>query len=205
MLFRSLVSTERGPPPPTSETGADSSKGHWVDRVRIVRDGQTRLGKGFAYVHFVDRVCVDEILAMDVSRLKFAKRKLRVQRCKTAAAALPLVVTSGKKPIEGVKSSRPMTSPKVSLPKGDPSLGSKLAHLSKEERKKVKAEDSDRRARRLAKKKARNALSTKDSGHVKDRERARKQSTMKKLAPTHPQKKGRVRSEKSLAKRNFKK
>jgi len=204
VFFEGLVSSERGLPP--SETATDSNTGQWVNRVRIVRDGQTQLGKGFAYIHFADRVCVDEILAMDVSRLKFAKRKLRVQRCKTAPAASPRDAPAGKMSIEGVKMAKPTGASKAdSMPKGDPDLGSKLAHLSKEERKKVKASDSDRRARRLAKKKIRNSLSAKDVDHVKDRERARKQSTMKKSAPAHSQKKGRVRSEKSVAKRNLKK
>jgi hypothetical protein len=42
----------------------------------------------------------------------------------------------------------------VSMPKGDPSLSAQLASLSKEERKRAKAADADRIARRAAKKKA---------------------------------------------------
>jgi nucleolar protein 12 len=46
----------------------------------------------------------------------------------------------------------------TSIPKGDPSLGDKLRTLNKQERKAAKSVDPNRVARRLAKKKARNAL-----------------------------------------------
>ncbi|KAG6840792.1 hypothetical protein H0H93_004470, partial [Arthromyces matolae] len=49
----------------------------WVTRVRIVRDKDTQLGKGFGYVQFRDHESVDEVLAMEPTKLKFAKRKLR--------------------------------------------------------------------------------------------------------------------------------
>jgi len=61
-------------------------------------------------------------------------------------------------------------------------------------------------ARRLAKKKARNVLAKQDVKlHSKDRDRVRKSMTVKKAsAPRKKESKGRVRSEKSLAKRNVK-
>jgi nucleolar protein 12 len=100
----------------------------------------------------------------------------------------------------------------ITIPKGDPSLGKKLAHLPKEERKQFKASDADRVARRLAKKKARNALGNKGVKLLgKERERERKEKSVgvkgKKVKGDVSKKesKGRVRSEKSLLKRNIKK
>ena len=156
-----------------------------------------------------DRECVDEILALEEGKLKFAKRKLRVQRCKTlpggkAPAAKVASFSKTSKPTRAYGAS---TSAPVSIPKGDPTLGQRVAHLSKESRKQVKATDVDRVARRLAKKKDRNALAKAGvKEHTKDRERVRK-GTKDRLgdATSKTQKKGRVRSELSVAKRNRKK
>jgi nucleolar protein 12 len=54
VFFEGVVSTELGPPPsvPGDETGV-AKLASWVTRVRIVRDKDTQLGKGFAYVQFV--------------------------------------------------------------------------------------------------------------------------------------------------------
>jgi nucleolar protein 12 len=62
-------------------------------------------------------------------------------------------------------------------------------------------------ARRLAKKKARNALAKEGvKPQVKDRDRVRKPAAVKKSSvPRKKESKGRVRSEKSVAKRNTKK
>ncbi|KAL1744989.1 hypothetical protein HDZ31DRAFT_82256 [Schizophyllum fasciatum] len=109
-----------------------------VARVRIVRDPATGVGKGFAYVQFVDRTPVDELLALPAGALKFAKRKLRVQRCKTVPGA--------------PKAQAPRTP--VVVPSGDPTLGSRLAGLPKDARKAAKAADAARVARRAAKKAA---------------------------------------------------
>ncbi|KAJ1933178.1 Nucleolar protein 12, partial [Linderina pennispora] len=54
-----------------------------VENVRVVRDATTNLGKGFAYVQFVDRATVDLALKLDGSLL--AKRKLRVKRASEKA------------------------------------------------------------------------------------------------------------------------
>ncbi|CEL60425.1 Ser/Thr-rich protein T10 in DGCR region OS=Mus musculus GN=T10 PE=2 SV=1 [Rhizoctonia solani AG-1 IB] len=141
----------------------------WVKSVRIVRDKDTQLGKGFGYVQFVDRASVDEILALEPGTIKLAKRKLRVQRCKTVpGVSLPKTkvpfpedkVKDPKKASKGDSNQksdrqkgRPTTS-KPALPRADPNLGERIRSLSKEERKSVKASDADRLARRLAKKKA---------------------------------------------------
>jgi nucleolar protein 12 len=132
--------------------------------------------------------------------LKFAKRKLRIHRCKTitagSSASIPRITTGTVK--------LPTT---LVLPKGDPTLGEKLVHLTKEDRKKYKSADADRVARRLAKKRARMAL---EKGglqpRMKDRERIRKSSAMKKNAMFAPKEiKRRVRSDTSMAKQNTKK
>ena len=88
-------------------------------------------------------------------------------------------------------------------------LGEKLAGLSKDERKQRKSTDIDRVARRLAKKKARMALtSVKSQG--KDRERSRKLTGQRKLSGGGGGKKDgksrkRIRSAESVAKKNTKK
>ncbi|KAL5476560.1 NOP12_1 [Sanghuangporus weigelae] len=48
-----------------SEASNARQRSSWVTRVRIVRDRETQVGKGFAYVHFIDRDCVDEVLALE--------------------------------------------------------------------------------------------------------------------------------------------
>lgn len=59
IFFESLVAAERGPPPtPQENDGEEDGEGQlsrrpaWVNRVRIIRDKETQLGKGFAYVQF---------------------------------------------------------------------------------------------------------------------------------------------------------
>ncbi|KAI0720590.1 hypothetical protein C8T65DRAFT_567599, partial [Cerioporus squamosus] len=238
-FFEALVCGERGKP--EERAGSDDEESEedeedekakdgakkprtWVKRVRIIRDRDTQLGKGFAYVQFVDRECVDEILALDESKLKFAKRKLRVQRCKTLPggpklrASKPTRAPSSSAPSgsrSGPSSSRPAPAHRLvpatkHMPKGNPELGAKLAHLPKEERKKVKASDPERVARRLAKKQAA-ALAQKGVKAKVDRERVRKRPNEKKAARAGAggkegaKPKKRVRSGKALAKMNTKK
>lgn len=79
-----------------------------------------------------------------------------------------------------------------------------MAHLSKVDRKAAKAVDPARVARRLAKKKARNALQIPDQ--QKDRVRVRKNTAERKGADAAaPQKKKRLRSEQIVTRRNTKK
>lgn len=90
--------------------------------------------------------------------------------------------------------------------KGDPRLGEKIAGLSKEERKKVKATDADRVARRLAKKKAKALADKGVKSKDTDKERIRKRPKDKKgAAPEKTKTKKRVRSDKALMKMNTKK
>ncbi|KAA1474692.1 hypothetical protein DENSPDRAFT_873549 [Dentipellis sp. KUC8613] len=229
VFFETLISAEKGPrgqeeanereeDEEPDEEDAEGKPKTWVTRVRIIRDRDTQLGKGFAYVQFADRECVDELLALDETKLKFAKRKLRVQRCKTLPGGkLPAAKISGKAapPTKGVKEKRPQQKRQavpIVVPKGNPLLGEKLAHLPKEKRKEAKAADADRVARRLAKKKARNALGRAGvkeqpgAGAKKDRERVRKSAGERKgSALKKEQKKSRVRSARNAEKRNAKK
>ncbi|KAG8687315.1 hypothetical protein FRC08_012048, partial [Ceratobasidium sp. 394] len=83
------------PTQPNQPNTLTTQPGHqWVKSVRIIRDKDTQLGKGFAYVQFYDRASADEILAMEPGTIKLAKRKLRIQRCKT----LPGVTLPKPKP-----------------------------------------------------------------------------------------------------------
>jgi nucleolar protein 12 len=150
-----------------------------------------------------DRECVDEILAMPSEKLKFAKRSLRVQPCKSLPPSLGGAATSLPKPkpvelkkSDGKRTGKPAYKPTpvaIKIPKGDPKLGEKLASLSKDERKVAKSSDADRLARRLAKKqslKAKSALADKNS-RVKLDVRSNRKDGMKKIKA----KKSRVRSE----------
>ncbi|KAH9162167.1 hypothetical protein EDB89DRAFT_2026774 [Lactarius sanguifluus] len=216
-FFEGVLSAERGPRSAVADSGSDDEAAAeakpktWVTRVRIVRDKDILLGKGIAYVQFADRECVDEILALEPGKLKFAKRKLRVERCKTLPGVLgrpssgvtTATTTSTTPPSRGThsQSSRPTPTP---VPKSNPNLGTQLAHLSKAKRKAAKAVDPERVARRLAKKKARNALQVPEQG--KDRVRMRKNTTEHKgVGAPARRKKSQVRSERSVEKRNTKK
>ena len=139
---------------------------------------------------------------MEETKLKFAKRKLRVQRCKSLPGATKASAASHPS-THPTKSSKPIPI----VPKGDPALGAKLAHVPQEERKQVKSADADRVARRLAKKKARIALSNAGvKPQLKDRDRERVRKTGSGAGKHVPSKsKGRVRSDKSMSKRNAKK
>ncbi|CAE6442386.1 unnamed protein product [Rhizoctonia solani] len=215
-----------GPTKATPTTPNTVTTNAWVKSVRIIRDKDTQLGKGFGYVQFVDRASVDEILAMEPGTIKLAKRKLRIQRCKTvpgvslqkpkaaAAAARGDKAKDSKKASEGDPSPKPdrqkaktIKSAPV-IPRADPALGERIRSLSKDERKSVKASDADRVARRLAKKKAK----------VVSERGARKETSKSKASilggrPNGPKsrkpkpgKSGkRERSDKALMKKNVKK
>ncbi|KAF7768321.1 hypothetical protein Agabi119p4_7564 [Agaricus bisporus var. burnettii] len=245
LFFENLMTTERGDPPPreTDEESTEKKPHTWVKRVRIIKDKETQLGKGFAYVQFIDRECVDTLLTFSPDQLKFAKRKLRVNKCKTiqgsklssaikSKLSQSSTSSSSKSQKEAAKSeskhasqskkpprTTTTTRETVEIPKGDPSLGTKLAHLSKDQRKQAKASDADRVARRLAKKKARMNMGSTDSSIQDPEKKHRRRERVRKATTTTTmdgagaggkkkdlvKKKGRVRSEKSLEKRNMKK
>ncbi|KAJ6534042.1 hypothetical protein DFH09DRAFT_1043654 [Mycena vulgaris] len=145
-FFEGVVAAERGP------AASEDGHGRWVQGVRLIRDRETQLGKGFGYVRFVDRECVDEILGLAKTdegklKLKFAKRTLRVQRCRVGA-----VSSSTARP-GGATSTSKSTFPPAPPKRGDPTLGARLAHLDKDARKAAKKADADRVDRRAEKKK----------------------------------------------------
>lgn len=191
-FFEALVTAERAAP----------ESGSWVTGVRIVRDRDTQMGKGFAYVHFVDRESVDELISLPSAKLKFAKKPLRVQACKTlppaakrAATASAAAKGEGKDGKGKEKTARPKRTAPATLPKGDPSLGERLKGLSKEDRKTAKHADATRLARRMAKKANKVASAHKETGAVKlAATKAEKGLRAKKVKA----KKGRVRSAHAL-------
>ncbi|KAF7290068.1 RRM domain-containing protein [Mycena chlorophos] len=191
-FFEGVLAAERGPAP------EESTSGRWVQSVRLIRDAETQLGKGFGYVRFADRDCVDEVLSLAKTddgkkKLKFAKRVLRVQRCRATTGNKPSLPnpTSAKASAASSTRLKPVMTPTTTtLKRGDPTLGSRLAHLGKEERKAAKKADKDRESRRAEKKmrmrmkvkgqpvtpgNAKHAKgSGRPSGKGKDRERVRK-------------------------------
>lgn len=196
-FFETLLATELGPPsakvdPEDSGDDSDESsddgdqgirgngQAKWVRSVRIVRDKDTQLGKGFAYVRFSERTCVDEVMAMEPTKLKFAKRKLRVDRCKTAPSGSKTSMSTPKRDTRQVakavdsQKKRHVEKPVGKKLRGDPSLGERLKGLSKEERREAKKNDPTRQARRMEKKKARAVLEKDLSKADKSRVRERK-------------------------------
>ncbi|KAJ7647877.1 hypothetical protein FB45DRAFT_894664 [Roridomyces roridus] len=154
-FFEGVVAGERGPAPSAASGDAeDATTGRWVIGVRLVRDRDTQLGKGFGYVRFSDRECVDEILALVKTedgqmKLKFAKRLLRVQRCRavgSAAKSTPSTITA----TTATKGDRKPHLPPAK--RGDPALGARIAHLDKDARKVAKKADAARAERRAEKK-----------------------------------------------------
>lgn len=77
-FFDSLLSKERGEPPEdqlkTGESDEMNSlkKNPWVVSVRIIRDRDTQLGKGFAYVRFI--VCIQLIITATLSSTTLGPR-----------------------------------------------------------------------------------------------------------------------------------
>ncbi|KAJ7721454.1 hypothetical protein B0H16DRAFT_1602428 [Mycena metata] len=143
-FFEGVVAAERGP---ASES--EDGSGRWVQNVRLIRTARRSSGRALE--------CVDEILALaktdeGKTKLKFAKRTLRVQRCRALGAsssAAKLADATAKSAASKSKSSYPAAPPK----RGDPTLGARLAHLDKDARKAAKKADADRLLRRAEKKK----------------------------------------------------
>ncbi|KAG9119671.1 hypothetical protein FRC07_005189 [Ceratobasidium sp. 392] len=199
---------------PGSSSNPAAPLGHrWVKSVRIIRDKDTQLGKGFAYVQFYDRASADEILVMELGTIKLAKRKLRIQRCKTLpGATLPKPKPKEQPPANPARTIKPDKSGATSrrapislVPRVDPTFGDRIRSLSKDERKAVKSSDADRVARRLAKKKARVVMErgARKAGRKEDvlggRPGGRKSRVVK------SDKGKRERSDKAILKKNVKK
>ena len=132
---------------------------------------------------------------MDSAKLKFAKKPLRVQPCKTLPPTLkPAKPSTAPMDPKTAKSKSAKPAP---VPKGNPELGEKLKGLSKEDRKIAKSVDAERQARRMAKKKLRHGM---DRGEGRDRGAvklgASKVGAERKVKVKA--KKGRVRSEHAL-------
>ncbi|KAL6711809.1 Nucleolar protein 12 [Coniothyrium glycines] len=87
----SQTPTAEGEKPKKNKPASDAEEGLWVhfakagkiESVRVVRDAQTRVGKGFAYVQFVDENGVEAALQLNEQKFPpMLPRKLRVTRCK---------------------------------------------------------------------------------------------------------------------------
>ncbi|KAG9188467.1 hypothetical protein G6011_02390 [Alternaria panax] len=80
-----------GEKPKKKRPASDIEEGLWthfakcgkIESVRVVRDAKTRVGKGFAYVQFVDENGVEAALQLNEKMFPpMLPRKLRVTRCK---------------------------------------------------------------------------------------------------------------------------
>lgn len=76
---------------PKAKVPADAEEGLWrafakagkIESVRVIRDKETRIGKGFAYVQFFDENAVEAALLMNDKKFPpMLPRKLRVSRAK---------------------------------------------------------------------------------------------------------------------------
>ncbi|AET38345.1 rRNA-processing protein NOP12 Ecym_2633 [Eremothecium cymbalariae DBVPG len=62
-----------------------------IEYVRIIRDPKSNVGKGFAYVQFMDAGSVNKALLLHEKKMTIGKcRKLRVSRCKNMKKVQPL-------------------------------------------------------------------------------------------------------------------
>ncbi|KIW91994.1 uncharacterized protein Z519_06976 [Cladophialophora bantiana CBS 173.52] len=84
---------------PTAKQPADAEEGLWrtfskvgkVESVRVVRDQETRVGKGFAYVQFKDENSVEAALLMNDKKFPpMLPRKLRVMRARKMKIKRPM-------------------------------------------------------------------------------------------------------------------
>lgn len=105
-LFEKLMREERGSPPDVTSNAirldgtplhTNPLPGEWVQSVRIVRDKATQLGKGFAYVKFVDPLCVDEMVALAEAEEAFvAAGRPQISLQKAANSAKKIGVQEGQ-------------------------------------------------------------------------------------------------------------
>ncbi|KIW23186.1 uncharacterized protein PV07_11406 [Cladophialophora immunda] len=89
---------------PTAKEPADAEEGLWrtfskvgkVESVRVVRDQETRVGKGFAYVQFKDENGVEAALLMNDKKFPpMLPRKLRVMRARKMNIKRPTFASRG--------------------------------------------------------------------------------------------------------------
>lgn len=156
-------------------------------------------------------------MAVDQSKLRLNKRKIRIERCKNRPSGINQSTprtTDGERASKRGNKPQPTAHKKertfqhnvADIPKGDPTLGDRLRGLDKNARHAAKAADPFRQARRLAKKKARHALESAVLRTDKNKSAGSVLGKMK--APGKPKVKAkvsRVRSAKSAATRNTKK
>ncbi|KAL4400645.1 maturation of LSU-rRNA from tricistronic rRNA transcript protein [Malassezia pachydermatis] len=106
-LFEKLLRDERGEPPvhvsqairlDGTPVSSDAQPGQWVQSVRIVRDKATQLGKGFAYVKFVDPMCVDEMVALHEAEEAFvaAGKPQAAGSARAGKATKPIQLAEGE-------------------------------------------------------------------------------------------------------------
>jgi nucleolar protein 12 len=115
---------------------------------------------------------------MEPTKLRFAKRKLRVTRYNNKGDGSAPAKTEPKhssKVLAKTSSMRNKESAATAIKhRGDPLLGDRLKGMSKEERKDAKRSDANRLARRLEKKKTRLELEKSLTKPSKERVRIRK-------------------------------
>ncbi|TIC37799.1 hypothetical protein E3Q02_01562 [Wallemia mellicola] len=181
---------------------ADDKAKSWVRGVRIVRDPDTQLGKGFGYVHLADNDCVEELLLLPDERKRLNKRTLRFAKSKASGKQKPQEDAKEAEKKDKKDAKKSVTAKPGKIVKGDPNLGDKLADMTKEARKKTKAVDAVRQARRLAKKQQ--AVSKKQTDDKVKLTKTRKKPTDKKPAK-NAKKTKKPLSDKALSKRNNKK
>lgn len=125
------------------------------------------------------------MLALDSTRVKLSKRKLRLERCKTSSAKAAAAAKAAKEAAYVARKEKQTADRKTrsaqfdasklpsvpSIPKAPrPDIGEQLKSLSKEERKALKSSDDDRLTRRLEKKQAkREAIKLEKQKEVLDR------------------------------------
>ncbi|KAI4831854.1 hypothetical protein E4T44_09543 [Aureobasidium sp. EXF-8845] len=115
-----------------NKTPSDVEEGLWrtfstcgkVESVRVPRDPQTRVGKGFAYVQFTEENAVEAALLLNEKKFPpMLPRKLRVTRAKT--------IKRNVKPGSNAVKAPGATSKGIYNPKADPVMQSNMGRAGK--------------------------------------------------------------------------